>query len=105
MEKYGIGQPVVRKEDIRFVTGKGQYTDDINLEGQAHGVILRSPLAHADFTIKDSALAKAMRGVLAVLTYEDVEKDSIPPIPCQVDIKCATGKRNVHSTSVCACEG
>lgn len=92
MEKYGIGQPVVRKEDIRFVTGKGQYTDDINLEGQAHGVILRSPLAHADFTIKDSALAKAMPGVLAVLTYEDVEKDSIPPIPCQVDIKCATGK-------------
>ena len=92
MEKYGIGQPVMRKEDVRFITGKGQYTDDINLDGQAHGVILRSPLAHADFTIKDIASAKAMPGVLAVLTYDDAEADCIPTIPCQVSIKCATGQ-------------
>ena len=92
MEKFGIGQAVRRKEDVRLVTGQGQYTDDINLEGQAYSAILRSPLAHADFKIIDVEAAKAMPGVIAVLTYEDTEADGLPTIPCQVNIKCATGK-------------
>lgn len=92
MEQYGIGQPVRRKEDVRFIIGQGQYTDDINLDGQAYGAILRSPLAHADFTITDTDAAKAMPGVIAVLTHADAEADGLPTIPCQVNIKCATGQ-------------
>ena len=45
--KFGIGQPVRRKEDIRFVTGQGRYTDDITLPNQAYAVFVRSPHAHA----------------------------------------------------------
>jgi carbon-monoxide dehydrogenase large subunit len=92
-EQYGIGQPVLRKEDVRFITGKGRYTDDINLDGQAHGVILRSSFAHADFKITDIETAKSMPGVIDILTYADCEADGLPPIPCQVDIKCATGEK------------
>ena len=47
MTSTGIGAPVRRKEDFRFITGKGQYTDDINRPGQAHAYFLRSPHAHA----------------------------------------------------------
>ena len=91
MEQYGIGQPVRRKEDIRFVTGQGNYTDDINLDGQAYAAILRSPFAHADFTIVDIAVAQALPGVIAVYTYADTASD-LPEIPCQVSVKCATGQ-------------
>jgi carbon-monoxide dehydrogenase large subunit len=92
VEQFGIGQPVRRKEDVRFITGKGQYTDDINLDGQAHGAILRSPFAHAEFKITDIAAAKAMPGVIAVYTVADADADGLPPIPCQVSIKCASGR-------------
>ena len=47
MEQFGIGQPVRRKEDVRLLTGRGTYTDDIDRAGQAHAAILRSPHAHA----------------------------------------------------------
>ena len=47
MSKFGIGQPVRRIEDQRFITGKGRYTDDIDAPGQAYGYVLRSPTAHA----------------------------------------------------------
>ena len=47
MDKFGIGQPVRRKEDVRLLTGRGTYTDDLDRPGQAHAVVLRSPHAHA----------------------------------------------------------
>ena len=46
--KTGVGAPVLRKEDFRFITGKGQYTDDINRQDQAYAYFLRSPHAHAN---------------------------------------------------------
>src|ERR1700741_2211485 len=70
--KFGIGQPVRRKEDIRFITGQGRYTDDIALPGQACAVFVRSPHAHARVRAIDAAAAKAMPGVLGVLTQADM---------------------------------
>jgi aerobic carbon-monoxide dehydrogenase large subunit len=70
--KFGIGQPVRRKEDIRFITGRGRYTDDIALPGQACAVFSRSPHAHARVRAIDTAAAKAMPGVLGVLTQADM---------------------------------
>ena len=66
VEAGGIGQPVLRKEDLRLVTGKGCYTDDVDLPGQAHAVIVRSPHAHARILSLDPAPALAVAGVVAV---------------------------------------
>ena len=71
----GIGQPVRRVEDHRLLTGQGIYTDDVNLEGQAHAFVLRSIQPHADIVGIDKAAALAMPGVLAVLTHEDYAAD------------------------------
>ena len=75
MARFGIGQAVSRKEDARFLTGAGSFQDEINLSGQVHAVILRSPHAHADIVSIDTAAAEAMPGVLAVLTGEDYAAD------------------------------
>jgi len=75
MEKFGIGQPVRRVEDVRFMTGQGRYTDDVNVEGQAYICYLRSPHAHAEITSMDTTAAKAAPGVVAVFTGADVKAD------------------------------
>jgi carbon-monoxide dehydrogenase large subunit len=67
-----IGQPVLREEDLRLLQGRGRYTDDVNALNQARAHVLRSPLAHADIRSMDTAAAKQMPGVLAVLTGEDL---------------------------------
>jgi aerobic carbon-monoxide dehydrogenase large subunit len=75
--KFGIGQPVPRFEDPRFITGRGRYVDDIDLPLQCHGVVVMSPHAHARIKRIDTAKAKAAPGVLAVLTGADVEADKL----------------------------
>src|SRR5579863_2111499 len=77
----GIGQPVRRREDLRLLTGNGRYSDDLNLPGQAYAVMLRSPHAHALIRRIDTAVARAMPGVLCVLTGEDVVADGLQPLP------------------------
>ena len=77
MQKFGIGQPVPRLEDPRFITGRGRYVDDIDLPRQCHGVVVMSPHAHARIKRIDAAKAKAAPGVLAVLTGADVEADKL----------------------------
>src|SRR5436309_3502640 len=77
----GIGQPVRRREDLRLLTGRGRYSDDVNLPGQAYAVMVRSPHAHAWVRGVDTAKARAMPGVLAVLTTEDVKADGLNPLP------------------------
>ena len=72
MSKFGIGQPVRRVEDQRFITGEGRYTDDINLPGQAYGYVLRSPTAHARIASLDVSAAKAAPGVLLVVTAAEL---------------------------------
>ena len=85
MNKFGIGQPVPRVEDPRFITGRGRYVDDIDLPHQCFGVVVMSPHAHARIKRVDTAKAKAAEGVLAVLTGADVVADKLgslaPPMP------------------------
>lgn len=66
-----IGQPLPRLEDRRLVTGNGQYTDDIGVDGQVYAAFLRSPHAHARINAIDTSAARAAPGVLAVLTGDD----------------------------------
>jgi carbon-monoxide dehydrogenase large subunit len=77
--KYGVGQPVRRKEDIRLVRGCGTYTDDISLLGQAYGVFVRSPHAHARIAGIDLSDARAAPGVIGFLTAEDLK--GLPTMP------------------------
>jgi len=82
MSATGIGAAVRRKEDQRFVTGKGHYTDDVSRPGQCHAYFLRSPHAHAKIKNIDSEAAAAMPGVLAVLTGADLAADKIGNLIC-----------------------
>jgi aerobic carbon-monoxide dehydrogenase large subunit len=77
VNKFGIGQPVPRLEDPRFITGRGRFVDDIELPRQCHGVVVMSPHAHARIKRVDTAKAKAAAGVLAVLTGADVAADKL----------------------------
>ncbi len=80
MSATGIGAAVKRKEDFRFLTGRGNYTDDINQPGQTYAYILRSPHAHAKINGINTDAAKAAKGVLAVFTGEDMA--GVGGIPC-----------------------
>lgn len=91
---FGIGQAVERKEDARFLTGAGNFQDEINLPGQAHAVILRSPHAHADIATVDSDDARAAPGVLAVLTSADVRADGIGTLPSMKDPRLEMTRRD-----------
>jgi len=79
--RSGIGRPVRRKEDLRLVVGKGCYSDDVNLPGQAYAVMVRSPHAHARIRAIDTASARTAPGVLAVVTGCDMLADGVKPIP------------------------
>ncbi|MGH7037469.1 MAG: xanthine dehydrogenase family protein molybdopterin-binding subunit [Stellaceae bacterium] len=73
-----IGAAIRRKEDFRFLTGAGHYTDDINRPGQLHAYLLRSPHAHAGIGSIDTAAARAAPGVHAVFTGADMETGGLP---------------------------
>ena len=76
----GIGARVPRKEDKRFITGKGKYTDDIRMENQAYAAFVRCPVAHAKITGIDASEALAMDGVVAVHTGPEMKADEIGDI-------------------------
>ena len=78
----GIGKSIPRKEDGRFITGKGRYTDDIKQVGQTHAYFVRSPHAHADVVSIDVEEALSAPGVIAVLTGADVTADGLGGLPC-----------------------
>ncbi|MGB6966927.1 MAG: xanthine dehydrogenase family protein molybdopterin-binding subunit, partial [Xanthobacteraceae bacterium] len=82
MSATGIGAAVRRKEDRRFITGTGHYTDDINRPGQAFAYFVRSPHAHATIKAIDVKAASAMPGVLAVLTGAQLAGDKIGDLIC-----------------------
>jgi carbon-monoxide dehydrogenase large subunit len=77
----GFGRPIPRKEDARLVTGRGRFSDDFNLPGQAHAHLVRSTHAHARVLSIDASAALAMPGVLAVLTARDALADGLVSIP------------------------
>ena len=76
----GIGSATPRREDVRFLTGTGNYTDDINVAGQAYVHFLRSDMAHGAIKSIDTADAEAMPGVLRIFTGADFE--GVGGLPC-----------------------
>src|SRR6202030_4260890 len=78
--RFGIGQPVTRKEDPRFLMGRGRYVSDIDLARQTYAVFLYSPHAHAVIKSIDTAAAEAAPGVVAVLTGKDYVADGLGTI-------------------------
>jgi carbon-monoxide dehydrogenase large subunit len=82
MVKKSIGQSVLRKEDVRFLTGKGRYTDDINLRGQTYGYFVRSTVARATISSIETSEAASAPGVVAVLTGQQLADDALGTLPC-----------------------
>ncbi|WP_114375255.1 xanthine dehydrogenase family protein molybdopterin-binding subunit [Elioraea thermophila] len=87
----GIGASVRRREDLRFLSGRGTYTDDINRPNQTYAVILRSPHAHARIRAIDTTRARAAPGVLAVFTGADMAADKVGGLPCGWQVKNKDG--------------
>jgi carbon-monoxide dehydrogenase large subunit len=86
-----IGTPVRRREDYRFLTGAGTYTDDIDRPGQLYAYILRSPHAHARIAGIDTAAAQRAPGVVAVYTGKDMAADGVGGLPCGWQIHSKDG--------------
>ena len=91
MGEFAIGQGVSRFEDPRLVRGGGRYTDDIKLPGLVHGVVLRSPHAHAKIRSIDITAAKTAPGVLAVLTSADIKAAGYGDLPVPGGLKRRDG--------------
>src|SRR6476646_9303946 len=82
--KFGVGQSVLRKEDDALIRGKGRYTDDHAPQASLHALVLRSPHAHAKFTV-DAGRARGLPGVAAILTAEDVK--DLGNLPCLFNLE------------------
>ena len=91
LQKFGVGQPVRRKEDDTLVRGKGKYTDDFSLAGQAYTWIVRSSHAHGIIRGIDTEAAKAMPGVLGVWTGADLASADYGPYTCGLPLKSRDG--------------
>jgi aerobic carbon-monoxide dehydrogenase large subunit len=91
LQKYGVGQPVRRKEDDRLVRGKGQYTDDFTLLNQAYAWMVRSSHAHGIIKGIATSAAKAMPGVLGVWTGADLASANYNPFTCGLPLKNRDG--------------
>src|SRR6266436_9267458 len=92
VNQTGIGASILRKEDRRFLTGRGTYVADIKRPDMTFGVFVRSPHAHARIKAIDLTGALALPGVVAVLTGDDLKRDGVGGIPCGW---CVTGKGGV----------
>src|SRR5690349_22264203 len=77
-----MGQPLRRREDARFLTGAGQYTDDVVLPGQTYGVFVRSPHAHARIRSVKVDAAKQAPGVVDVITGAEMAAAKVGGLPC-----------------------
>lgn len=86
-----FGQSVRRKEDRRFITGRGNYTDDVNLPRQTWAAFVRSPLAHANILGFDKSAAEQMPGVVAVYTGADFVNSGLGPLQCGFLIHSSDG--------------
>ena len=98
LQKFGVGQPVRRKEDDTLVRGKGKYTDDFNLPGQAYAWIVRSSHPHGIIRGIDTSAAKAMPGVLGVWTGKELAAADYNPFTCGLPLKSRDGSP-LHQTN------
>jgi aerobic carbon-monoxide dehydrogenase large subunit len=102
-EVGGMGHSIKRKEDLRFIQGKGNYVDDVNLPGMVYGQLVRSPYAHARLKSVNTEKAKALPGVLAIITGEDLAKAGLawmPTLSGDKQMVLATGKVLFQSQEV-----
>jgi carbon-monoxide dehydrogenase large subunit len=98
-----MGHSIKRKEDLRFIQGKGNYVDDVNLPGMVYGQLVRSPYAHARLKNVNIDKAKALPGVLAIITGEDLAKAGLawmPTLSGDKQMVLATGKVLFQSQEV-----
>lgn len=93
----GIGAPVKRREDARFISGTGTYTDDLSQPGQVHAVFCRSPYAHARLGDIDYNEAAAVPGVQAVFTGQDTAAAGLGDLPCGWMVKSKDGSEMISS--------
>src|SRR2546429_2472926 len=91
-----IGTPVRRREDYRFLTGGGTYTDDITRPARLYAYILRSPHANARITAIDTSAARAAAGVAAVYTGADMAADGVGGLPCGWQVHSKDGSPMVE---------
>ncbi|MGE0702120.1 MAG: xanthine dehydrogenase family protein molybdopterin-binding subunit, partial [Hyphomicrobiaceae bacterium] len=82
----------LRREDRRFLTGAGRFTDDLAPAGAAHALVLRSPHPHARIARIDAAAARALPGVRAVLTAAEAAAGGLGPLPCAVPVRNRDGR-------------
>ena len=99
--KFGIGQPMRRHEDLRLITGRGRYTDDVIIPRMTHAFVLRSPVAHAHIKRIDAAAARRMPGVLFVATGEDVRADDSVTCPVWFHWSIVTARRGTTHLVLC----
>ncbi len=92
MSEKGMGSSVLRKEDFRFITGKGKYTDDINHPNQLYAYFLRSPVAHANLISIDTETALSSPGVIAIYTSKDIDAS----LPCGWEAPTKPGTPPMH---------
>ncbi|MEE4280800.1 MAG: hypothetical protein V2I41_02580, partial [Pseudomonadales bacterium] len=90
-ENQGIGASVRRREDLRFITGEGRYTDDINQPGQLYAVFCRSPYPRVRINSIDATEALALPGVVAVYTGQQLVDDGLGDLPCGWMVKSKDG--------------
>ncbi|HLJ91041.1 MAG TPA: carbon monoxide dehydrogenase, partial [Candidatus Angelobacter sp.] len=98
-----MGHSIKRKEDLRFIQGKGNYVDDVNLPGMVYGQMVRSPFAHARLKSINTDAAKKLPGVLAIITGEDLAKAGLawmPTLSGDKQMVLATGKVLFQSQEV-----
>lgn len=91
LRKFAVGQPVPRTEDPVLVRGRATYSDDVNLEGQAYAAIVTSRHAHGVIKGIETALARAMPGVIAIYTGEDLEAAGCGLLKCALPLKNRDG--------------
>ena len=105
MTRSIIGDAPKRREDLRFLTGRGHYLDDLVFENLAHAVVLRSPHAHARIEQIKTERARAAPSVLAILTAEDIRADGLSPLRPSAEANVQTGERFAFATQPLLAEG
>jgi aerobic carbon-monoxide dehydrogenase large subunit len=101
--KFGIGASALRKEDLSLLKGEGRYTDDLPMDGALHGYVLRSPYAHARFTISSTKAASALPGVHLVMTADDVA--ALGDVPNKAQVKQPDGTFHERRQAPVLCRG
>jgi carbon-monoxide dehydrogenase large subunit len=101
----GIGASVRRKEDYRFLTGDGNYTDDVQIAGQTYACFLRSPHAHAKIRSIDQTEALKSPGVIGIFTGEDLAADKVGGLPCGWLITDVNGQPMKEPPHPLLCQG